>query len=55
MKPLDLVGFEGVWGVIYYSFILLILNFIPCSGKFCSLKSIESAKGTVESIPVFLH
>ncbi|KAL4505398.1 hypothetical protein ABPG72_002460 [Tetrahymena utriculariae] len=55
IKPLDLVAFEGVWGVIYYSAFLIILNLIPCSGRFCVYQNSSSTYGTIESISVFFN
>ncbi|KAL4456533.1 hypothetical protein ABPG74_000640 [Tetrahymena malaccensis] len=55
IKPLDLVAFEGVWGVIYYSIFLGILSFIPCSGRFCVYQNSSSTQGTIESISVFFN
>ena len=31
VHPFQLVGFEGVWGVILYTILLIIFQFIPCN------------------------
>lgn len=33
IHPLQMVGWEGVWGLLFYSVILIILQFVPCHNK----------------------
>lgn len=42
IHPLQMVGWEGVWGLIIYSVILVILQFIPChSSEICPYGTVE--------------
>uniref|UniRef100_A0A7S3NYI0 Uncharacterized protein n=1 Tax=Euplotes crassus TaxID=5936 RepID=A0A7S3NYI0_EUPCR len=45
IHPLQMVGWEGVWGLIFYSIILIILQFIPCpSHTICTYDTIEDTR-----------
>lgn len=40
--PLKLMSWEGVFGAPIYLSILMILQFIPCSGKLCPNDRVEN-------------
>lgn len=45
IHPLQMVGWEGVWGLLIYSVILVILQFIPCpSSEICIYSTVEDTK-----------
>ena len=42
VHPLQLVGYEGLWGIIVFTFLLIIFQFIPCNnwgieGDICTI------------------
>ena len=42
IHPLQMVGWEGFWGMLIYAVILVILQFIPCPSKdICAFETIE--------------
>lgn len=47
LNPMQVVGWEGFFGFVYYMIALPILQFIPCkipeNGEFCAFGHIEDS------------
>jgi drug/metabolite transporter (DMT)-like permease len=48
LNPLKVAGWEGVWGTLIYSVILVILQFIECTGKLCPQGRLDNSERTFE-------
>jgi drug/metabolite transporter (DMT)-like permease len=48
LNPLKVAGWEGVWGTLIYSVILVILQFINCTGKLCPQGKLDNSQRTFE-------
>ena len=51
LHPFYIVGWEGIWGILFYFYFLLIVQFIPCSSTlFCPYGHLEDTWLAVQQI-----
>jgi hypothetical protein len=50
LNPLKVAGWEGLWGVLIYAVVLIILQFINCEGSLCPQGHLDNSVETLRQL-----